>query len=290
MGSCPSGTYGEKHAAQRKEDCAPCRAGTYQPAVGQSNHTVCLKCEPGKYSPVGGVATCAYCPAGSWSNSFQATRCTVCPAGQWTFGEGSQHGTDCTPCRGSRFCLGGATARVMIQVLNVDAELISGSSSSLSAVVVGGRRGLKISAFVTVPAGSSANAMAEKLYADSTRELIKQTTEGVLSSSGQQVLLGSVGVQTVAINPEPFSPLQSTTTATTSTRTSTISSTATYTSTSTQRHLDMTTSTPITTMSEAAGAATTARDGHKGAAAPISSCVAIFVWAGLVAAGHSSTP
>merc|ERR1711933_341660 len=133
--------------------------------------------------------------------------------------------------------------------------------------------------------------MAEKLYADSTRELIKQTTEEVLSSGGgQQVLLGSVGVQTVAINPEPFSPLQSTTTATTSTRTSTVSSTATDTSTSTQRHLDMTTSTPITTMSEAAGAATTARDGHKGAAAPISSCVAIFVWAGLVAAGHSSTP
>merc|ERR1711933_263373 len=285
MGSCPSGTYGEKHAAQRKEDCAPCRAGTYQPAVGQSNHTVCLKCEPGKYSPVGGVATCAYCPAGSWSNSFQATRCTVCPAGQWTFGEGSQHGTDCTPCRGSRFCLGGATARVMIQVLNVDAELISGSSSSqlraafahdissvlgvaeesvldlfgqeasssLSAVVVGGRRGLKISAFVTVPAGSSANAMAEKLYADSTRELIKQTTEGVLSTSGQHVLLGSVGVQTVAINPEPFSPLQPTTTTMTSTRSS---STVTDTSTSTQRHLDMTTS----TVNEASGGGTTIRD------------------------------
>merc|ERR1712066_238969 len=158
------------------------------------------------------------------------------------------------------------------------------ASSSLSATVVAGRHGLKLTAFVTVPAGSSANAMTEKLYTDATRELIKQTTEDVLSSDGGRVLLGRVGVQTVAINPEHFSPLQPTTTATTSTRTTlTSTNTVTDTSTSTQRHLDVTTPTLTTTVGEATG---TTIDGHKGAAAPIPGCGAFLLLAVLVVAAR----
>merc|ERR1712066_725573 len=157
------------------------------------------------------------------------------------------------------------------------------ASSSLSATVVAGRHGLKLTAFVTVPAGSSANAMAQELYTDATRELIKQTTEDVLSSDGGRVLLGRVGVQTVAINPEHFSPLQPTTTATTSTRTTrTSTNTVTDTSTSTQRHLDVTTPT-LTTTGEAIGADTTTKDRHKGTAAPISGCGVFLPLAVLVA-------
>merc|ERR1712232_1078233 len=136
--------------------------------------------------------------------------------------------------------MGGATARVTIQVLNVDVSMISGSksselrtafahdissilsvaeasvidlfghaaSSTLSAVVVAGKQGLKITSFVTVPEGSSANAMAEKLYTDRMRASVKKTIEESLGSS--PVLLGHVAVQTVAIRPEVFSPLQPT--------------------------------------------------------------------------------
>merc|ERR1712066_164716 len=157
------------------------------------------------------------------------------------------------------------------------------ASSSLSATVVAGRHGLKLTAFVTVPAGSSANAMAQELYTDATRELIKQTTEDVLSSDGGRVLLGRVGVQTVAINPEHFSPLQPTTTATTTRTTLTSTNTVTDTSTSTQRHLDVTTPVLTTTMGEATG---TTIDGHKGAAAPIPGCGAFLLLAVLVVAAR----
>merc|ERR1719491_2874720 len=311
--SCPTGTYGEKHAAQRHEDCEPCMAGKYQPALGQSNHTVCLNCEPGKYSPVGGVAGCASCPSGSWSSSFQATSCHICPVGQWTFGDGSQHEPDCNPCtrRGDRYCMGGATARVTIQVLNVDVARISGSqssalrtalahsissvldvaeasvidlfghpgSSTLAAAMVAGRRGLKITSFVTVPDGSSANAMAEKLYTDAMRELIEETIRDLFGSSS--VLLGRVGVQAVAIKPEPFSPLQPTTTLTTSTKT-TISSTTTQPTTATRTQEPEFTEAATTTDTPSRG------DRFMGAAAPILSHRAMFMWASLIVIVHNS--
>merc|ERR1712051_310781 len=218
-----------------------------------------------------------YCPAGTWSSNFQATSCNVCPVGQWTFSEGAQHEADCTPCSGSRYCLGGATGRVTIQVLNVDAEHLQGAvsmhlrsayaqaialalnmagdsvvdlfgrkaSSTLSATVFAGKTGLKISSFVTVPAGSSANAMAERLYTQALRSSIVKTTEGTLREHGSQSLsLGGVNVGAVAIKLEPFHPLQETTTLTTSTQTTstgTLTET-TETTTTRSRHLDISTS------------------------------------------------
>jgi len=217
--------------------------------------------------------------------------------------------------------MGGATARVTIQVLNVDVVRISGSqssalrtamardissvlevdetsvidlfghpeSSTLAAAMVGGRHGLKITSFVTVPDGSSANAMAEKLYTDAMRELIEETIKDLFGSSS--VLLGRVGVQAVAIKPEPFSPLQPTTTLTTSTKT-TISSTTTQptTATSTSTADEHTTRNQEPEFTEAATTTDTPSrgDGFMGAAAPILSHRAMFMWASLIVIVHNS--
>lgn len=211
--------------------------------------------------------------------------------------------------------MGGATARVTIQVLNVDAVRISRSessalriafardissvlevaeasvidlfghpaSSTLAAAMVAGRHGLKITAFVTVPDDSSANAMAVKLYTDGMRELIEQTIRDLFGSSS--VLLGHVGVQSVAIKPEPFSPLQPTTTPTTSTKITTSSTTTqpttvTDTSTATKHH-DITEAATTTDT-------TSRKDGFMGAAAPVLGYRATFMWATLAVVVHNS--
>ena len=88
------------------------------------------------------------------------------------------------------------------------------ASSTLAAAVVAGRRGLQTTSFGTVPGGSSANALAGKLYSSSLREMSVTTVNQLFGSSA--VVLGPVGVQVVAIKPEPFSPLQLATTMTTS--------------------------------------------------------------------------
>lgn len=234
---------------------------------------------------------------------------------QWTFTDGSQGESQCLPCRlmGQHWhCMGGATARVTIQALNVDAELIPGSvsselraafaldissvlevakesvidlfgnsaSSTLAAATVAGRQGLKITAFVTVPASSSANAFANQLYTDRLRALIATTVEELLSSP---VLLGDVGVQTVAIKPEPFVPLQPTTTAT-----STTGTTGSITGT-TKRHLDMmTTSTSAAPTSNETTSTTTRGDRAVPNAAPAPSHRSILIGAGMAAITHIS--
>merc|ERR1719203_2340787 len=187
-----------------------------------------------------------------------ATDCTICPAGQWTFSDGARHETDCSPCSGSRSCLGGATARVTVQVLGVDVERIDRSaslelrgayaedlastlevakasvqdlfghaaSSTVSGTVLSGQKGVKVSAFVTVPAGSSANALAEKLYTESFRSKIVGTTTEVLEQGDNQLaLLGPLSVPGVAIRPQTFVPLQPTMMVVESTETSTSSTT-----------------------------------------------------------------
>lgn len=203
-----------------------------------------------------------------------------------------------------------------IQVLNIDAALISGyvssalcaafahnissvlevapasvidlfglpASSTLAAAVVAGRRGLQITSFVTVPDGSSANAMADKLYSSSMRATIVSTVEELLGSSA--VLLGRVGVQAVAIKPEPFSPLHPTTTMSTFTETTsssitTVSVTGTSTRTS-QPHHDMTEAVTTT------GGTTSQRDGFMGAAAPTLGRRAILMWASIALVFHTS--
>merc|ERR1719203_900344 len=205
-----------------------------------------------------------------------ATDCTICPAGQWTFSDGARHETDCSPCSGSRSCLGGATARVTVQVLGVDVERIDRSaslelrgayaedlastlevakasvqdlfghaaSSTVSGTVLSGQKGLKVSAFVTVPVGSSANALAEKLYTENFRSKIVNTTAEVLKRDGSgSKFLGRLVAPMVAIHPEPFVPLRPTTTVmTTSTVTSTGSSGVVAFTTTTTIHKDITSS------------------------------------------------
>lgn len=198
--------------------------------------------------------------------------------------------------------MGGASARVTIELLNVDTVMIDGTSSSvlrvafarnisaalgvdaqavkdlfgqtsstsLTAAQVGGRRGLKITAYVTVPEGSSANALASLLYTEQLRQTLVETVRALLHPP---VVLGSVGVQTVSITPETFKPLLPTTTATTTTMppsTSTITRTSTLTSTvtTTKRHLDMSTSADQTTTDATTDETTTTEElGEKSLAA-----------------------
>jgi len=240
---CPTGTWGPKNGAESHEDCAPCAAGKYQPAVGQANSSLCINCEPGKYSPIGGVASCVACPAGTWSSGFQSTSCNICPDGQWTFSNGAMHSTDCTPCHGSRFCLGGATARVSVDILNLDLSMLSetlltqlrseyagkiaevldleevtvqdlfgrAGSSSLAAARPAGGSGVRVTAFITVPQGSSTNKLAAVLYTDEFRGQMVSVTHGILGANSVAVH-GSLAAPGVSINPERFTPLQETTT------------------------------------------------------------------------------
>jgi len=256
--ACPRGTFGEKLGADKRSDCELCKAGFYQPAPQQANHTVCLKCEPGKYSPLAGVAACASCPAGTYSDIFQADKCNICPDGQWTFNDGARKITDCTPCSGSRQCRGGSSARITIEVLDVAVDRINGvvstklraglasdlsetlgvdssivldlfgESASVTCVAsrVAGRMSMKISAFVTVPADSTANALAAQIYTDAFRAKVGKTVKTVLSEEHEQLaLLERVEVFTVALKPERFTPLQHTTTVLTTTQKITTSTT-----------------------------------------------------------------
>jgi len=195
----------------------------------------------------------------------------------WTFADASQHQTDCVPCTGSRDCKAGSTARVTLEVLNVDVTRISASesvklrkklakkiastlevapstildpfgakkSTMISETVFAGRTGMKVSAVVTVPAGCFANTLAEKLYTTTFREMIAITIKKVLRNAA---VSGHPLVPVVALKPERFVPLQpATTTATSTTRTETVTSTtatttepppATKTATTTVRHHD----------------------------------------------------
>jgi hypothetical protein len=279
---CPTGTWGEKSGAESHEDCTTCQAGMYQPAVGQANKSQCIRCEPGKYSPVPGVAACVPCPAGSWSAGFQSTECSICPVGQWTFADGSMRSTDCTPCHGSRFCLGGASALVTAELLNLDplrtnnmqlnqlrsrfagniAEVLelpaaevkdlfgNAGSSTVTAARPAGGTGAKVSAYIVVPQGSSTNALAAKLYSDVFREMIVQSAGEVLGTS--PAIVGQLSAPSAAIQPKQFIPLHVTTTATTTVTTAVVTTalpTTTVTTTSvvmtSSLHMDM----PVTTKS-----------------------------------------
>jgi len=247
----------------------------YQPAVGQANKSQCIRCEPGKYNPVPGVAACVPCPAGSWSEGFQSTECNVCPEGEWTFADGSMRSTDCTPCHGSRFCLGGASALITVELLNLDPTVLNtmqlnqlraqiadhiaesldlhseevkdlfgnGGSTTVAVARPAGGFGAKVSAYIVVPQGSSTNTLAARLYSHDFRELIVQSVRQVLGSSS--AIVGRLSAPGVSIQPKQFVPLQITSTVTTTVTTAllTTMTTATVTTTTTivtsSMHLDV---------------------------------------------------
>lgn len=209
------------------------------------------------------------------------------------------HSTDCTPCHGSRFCLGGASARVTVEVLNLKFSLLSegqlsemrsafassvaevlglelmsvkdlfgegGSSTAESSRTAGGF-GTRLSCFVTVPDGSSTNTMAGQLYTAAFRGEVVQTTLQALDGSTVAVV-GTLSAPVVTIKPEPFVPLELTTTVTTPVTTVTTSSSVTATTTSAV-HLDIrTTSDAFLASSSPAPQAQTSEpeDSHKDAA------------------------
>jgi hypothetical protein len=116
-----------------------------------------------------------------------------------------------------------------------------GDSSTLSAASLSGQKGMRVSAFVTVPEGSSANALAEKLYTEGFREQIGNTTVDTLKDGSRTALIGQPSVPEVSIHPEAFVPLKVTTTVLTTTTeaaTSTIVTMA-ATTTTTTAHKDV---------------------------------------------------
>lgn len=232
-----------------------CPAGTYQPAVGQANETLCKRCEPGSFGPRPGLASCFTCPSGSYASDFGSNGCTICPAGTWTFSSGALRASDCTPCRGSLSCLGGASVRISLHFMGLDfgaigADLLSvlsaelardlsdtigvpvvdlfdqANSSTLESGRAAGIPGVKVSVFATVPEGSSANVMAKELYTSSFQSHVVTTAEGVLERAGKQnAILGQLSAPVVAVKPERFVPREHTTITTTSTMTTTSTST-----------------------------------------------------------------
>jgi hypothetical protein len=182
------------------------------------------------------------------------------------------HSTDCTPCQGSMACLGGTTARVTVEILNLNAGLVNemqltklrtayaqdiagtlgvengtvvdlfghAGSTTVAAARPTGAAATEISAFVTVPDGSSTNALAEQLYTTSFRSRIVSTTQEVLAQSSSQVaVVGNLSAPAVSIKPERFVPKQPTTTVMTST--TTVASTTVITTT-VKVHHDLSTS------------------------------------------------
>merc|ERR1712107_122551 len=107
--------------------------------------------------------------------------------------------------------------------------------------------GAKISSFTTVPSGSTANKMAEKLYTDSFRDQIVKLTEATLGGGGAAFETGSLSAAAVAIKPERFIPLHPTTTATT-TSTLEVTSTTTFTTTTITVHEHVSSEMPTTTV------------------------------------------
>merc|ERR1712154_403983 len=87
------------------------------------------------------------------------------------------------------------------------------SSTTVKAATVAATTGLKVSAFTTVPAGSSARTFATSLYTDAFRTMIVQSTLDVLEHHGKQNLVTwHLDAPMVAIKPEQFIPLQPETT------------------------------------------------------------------------------
>lgn len=113
------------------------------------------------------------------------------------------------------------------------------SSTTVKAATVAATSGLRVSAFTTVPAGSSARSMATSLYTDAFRSMIVKSTLDVLGDHGKQNLVTwHLDAPMVAIKPEQFVPVQPETTTSTETQTSTSTLAITTTSTTVQHDVD----------------------------------------------------
>jgi len=123
--------------------------------------------------------------------------------------------------------------------------------SSIAAARPAGGSGARVTAFVTVPEGSSTNAFAASLYTDEFRKQMVAVTEGVVGHNSAAVSR-SLAVAGVSINPERFVPLEETTTRLTTTTAPTTSTTArtTVITTTTVVHMDV--QTTVTTVTETA--------------------------------------
>jgi len=216
---------------------------------------VCLPCALGAYSTVFGAAACPACPAGTWNGKLEQQACNVCPDGKWTDKTGALRQEDCTPCEGAG-CLQDASARVTFELLRVGIQALTAQDlasirsayakdiastcgvSRLSIVdLQGGNASVTIqedgtvTAFILSVTDSSAAELAAKLYSQTFRGLVVNSTKTVLDGRAARVA-GDMAVGAVSLQPQRFTPLVPTTTATT-TSTSTATRTSTRTSTTT---------------------------------------------------------
>merc|ERR1712013_675113 len=188
------------------------------------------------------------CPAGTWSDAFSATECELCPAGKWNSVQGSRLSSDCASCPDGS-CLLGGSVRVTIQLRSLAQSDLSEAAqrelsrtfaqgiasaagvANTSVVNLAGQestvtiRQSTVSAFLLHLAGSSVSSfeLAESFYGHAFPDMLVSSTSHILGQA-----FGELGVVSVALDRESFTPEVPTTTATT-----TLTSTATATATAT---------------------------------------------------------
>lgn len=229
---CPTGTWSATIGAHSEDSCLECPAGRYQPALGQANNTNCIQCAPGTYTSVTGLSACFACPAGTWMDDFDARACNICPEGTWSFQQSTRLGRECVRCSSAYPCGGDISARVTWKVFHMDAlrlteEELAGlavvftqtlaATCSVGAETIrdlyGDRRtvsvnaladgSLGVSAFVMVPASSSATALARRLYNQSFCDEVDNATITVVGLASEAVTRHAT-CGNVVIQPEQF--------------------------------------------------------------------------------------